>query len=282
MSTGSGVRRARFVVSYRGSSFRGSAFSVGVRTVVGDLSEAMAAVLRTPATLTLAGRTDAAVHAHGQVISTDLPAETDLDDLAYRLNRMCGPDIAVRSAAWVSDDFDARFSARWRRYRYHLWNDPIVEPLLTDLTWHVPQQLDDVAMRDAGRHLIGEHDFTSFCRVPDPLPDGRQPSMVRRILDMDWRHREGSPLIRFEITGTAFCHQMVRSIVGTLVDVGSGRIAAESIPSILEARDRSVAGRIAPGHALVLWEVGYDDVGDPDGPPLSSQGSVDRFRDDSE
>lgn len=282
MSTGSDVRRARFVISYRGSSFRGSAVSVGVRTVVGDLSEAMSAVLRTPVTLTLAGRTDAGVHAHGQVISTDLPAEADLDDLAYRLNRMCGPDIAVRSASWADHDFDARFSARWRRYRYHLWNDPIVEPLLTDLTWHVPQKLDAEAMLRAGRQLIGEHDFTSFCRVPDPLPDGRQPSMIRRILDIEWHRRGESPLVRFEITGTAFCHQMVRSIVGTLVDIGSGRITADSIPAILEARDRSVAGRIAPAHALVLWEVGYDDVGDTDGPPLSSQGSADKPRDDSE
>lgn len=262
MSTGSDVRRARFVVSYRGSAFRGSAISPGVRTVVGDLTETMSTVLRIPVSLTLAGRTDAGVHARGQVISVDLPASTDLGDLVHRINRMCAPEIALRSFEWVDDEFDARFSARWRRYRYHIWNDRVIEPLLTDLTWHVSQPVDLSMLTEMSGSLLGEHDFTSFCRIPDPRPDGSQRSMVRRILNVTWTRRGSSPLIFCEITGTAFCHQMVRSIVGTIVDIGIGRMPEASLGGILEARDRSIAGRVAPAHGLVLWDVGYDDVGE--------------------
>ena len=277
MSTGSDVRRARFVVSYRGSAFRGSSVSDGVRTVVGDIDHAMSSVLQVPVDIVLAGRTDAGVHARGQVISVDLPASTDLADLTHRLNRMCRPDISLRDPEWVSDDFHARFSARWRRYRYHVWNDRVHDPLRTDLTWHVARSLDVEAMRDASVALLGEHDFTSFCRVPDPFPDGRVPSMVRTLLAIDIDAIGDEGLLRFEITGTAFCHQMVRSIVGTLVDIGLGKIEGSQLPTILASRDRASAGQVAPPHGLILWEVGYDDVGEPPTPPLSSQGSADRI-----
>ena len=284
MTTGSDICRARFVVSYRGSAFRGAAASVGVRTVVGDLTAAMQRVLGgVEIDLTLAGRTDAGVHAHGQVISVDLPATVDLDDLTHRLNRMCAPDIAVREPMWVAADFDARFSAQWRRYRYHVWNAPAVEPLLSDLTWHVPFSLDVDAMNRAGEALIGEHDFTSFCRVPDVPESGQVPSMRRRVLDLGWRRRTPPELLRFEIRGTAFCHQMVRSIVGTLVDVGRGRIDVDALAAILNAQNRAQAGQVAPPHGLVLWDVGYDDVGEVQQAPLSSQGSAaGKDRDDSE
>jgi tRNA pseudouridine38-40 synthase len=210
--------------------------------------------------LTGAGRTDAGVHAWGQVISCDLPAETDLEALMRRVNKLCAPTIAVREGEWAADDFDARYSATWRRYRYHVWNDPAPNPLLSATTWHVQAPLDLVLMNAAVSPLIGQHDFASFCRKPKVAPDQPVPSMVRIVRHVGWSRVDDSPLLRLEITGTAFCHQMVRSITGTLVDVGLGKLTPADVHAIVNARDRSVAGQVAPPHGLVLWEVGYDGV----------------------
>jgi tRNA pseudouridine38-40 synthase len=225
---------------------------------MGELLTAMATVLRQPVQLSMSGRTDAGVHGWGQVLSGDLPGDTDLDDLARRINKLCAPEISIREAAWAAADFDARFSATSRQYRYHVWNDPAPNPLLAATSWHVPRPLDLEAMRAALPALHGEHDFASFCRkpkVPDPYP---QPSLVRILHRLSWTPIDDSTLLRFEIIGSAFCHQMVRSIVGTTVDVGLGRIDAAAMPEILAAKDRSAAGGVAPPTGLVLWHVDYD------------------------
>lgn len=252
------LRRARLVVAYHGAPFRGFAPNEGVRTVLGDLSAEMERVLRRPVELTGAGRTDAGVHAWGQVVSVDLPADVDLSGLSRRLNKLCRPDIAVRSAEWAADDFDARFSATWRQYRYHVWNDPAPNPLTASTVWHVERPLDLGAMNRASVDLVGEHDFTSFCRRPKPGPDQPEPSMTRIVFEAGWVSVEGGPLLRFEVRGSAFCHQQVRSMVGTLVDIGLGRIPSDAIPAVLEARDRVAAGAVAPPEGLTLWAVGYD------------------------
>ena len=227
---------------------------------MGDLVSAVSKVVRRPVEFTMSGRTDAGVHAWGQVLSGDLPADTDLDDLQRRANKMCAPDIAIRSIEWAAPDFDARFSATSRRYRYHVWNDPAPNPLLADTTWHVHRPLDVAAMQAACPPLLGEHDFASFCRKPK-MPDGMEPaSLVRVLYEATWTRLDDSPMLRFEIAGSAFCHQMVRSIVGTLVDIGIGRIHHSKMPDILAARDRESAGAVAPPTGLVLWHVGYDGV----------------------
>jgi tRNA pseudouridine38-40 synthase len=254
------LRRARLVLSYLGTGFRGCAANRGVRTVMGVLTAEMERVLRRPVELTVAGRTDAGVHAWGQVVSGDLPAGTDLVDVSRRLNKLCAPDIAVRSAEWADPDFDARFSATWRKYRYHVWNDPAPNPLMVDTVWHVAQRLDLDAMRRATGDLVGEHDFTSFCRRPKVADDQPEPSMSRILHEAAWSRVDESPLLRFEARGSAFCHQQVRSMVGTLVDVGLGRLTRDCIPAILELRDRSAAGQVAPPAGLTLWAVGYDGV----------------------
>jgi tRNA pseudouridine38-40 synthase len=222
------------------------------------LAESIALVVRQPVELTGAGRTDAGVHAWGQVVSGDLPEATDLDDLARRVNKLCAPAIAVRSADWVDADFSARFSATWRRYRYHVWNDPAPNPLVAHLAWHVHQPLDLTLMRAAISPLIGEHDFSSFCRKPKADPEQSPPSMVRIVRSITWDRIDDTPMLRLEITGTAFCHQMVRSITGTMVDVGTGRLTPADVHAILKAADRSVAGQVAPPHGLTLWDVGYE------------------------
>jgi tRNA pseudouridine38-40 synthase len=254
----SGTRRVRLVVAYDGAAFRGFADNPGVRTVEGSLAHAIATVVRQPVDLTGAGRTDAGVHAWGQVVSGDLPAEADLGDLTRRINKLCAPSIAVRHAEWVGDDFDARFSARWREYRYDVWNAASPNPLLSERAWFVPQPLSLWAMQAACDPLLGEHDFASFCRRPKSGDGEPEASLVRRVLAARWSADEwNGALLRFEIRANAFCHQMVRSIVGTLVDVGLHKTSPGEVRGILVARDRDAAGQVAPPQGLVLWQVGY-------------------------
>jgi tRNA pseudouridine38-40 synthase len=250
--------KARLVVAYDGTGFHGFADNGGVRTVAGTLTEAISTVVRQQVTLTGAGRTDAGVHAWGQVVSVELPGDTDLADLARRLNKLCAPDIAVRSIEPVAVDFNARFSARWRHYRYDVWNAPFPNPLLAARAWHVATPLDIDHMNAAAQHLVGEHDFASFCRRPKVDQGDPQPNLVRNVLRSAWTVADpDGPLLRFEIRANAFCHQMVRSIVGTLVDIGTGKLTADEIPAILASRDRCSAGQVAAPCGLTLWEVGY-------------------------
>jgi tRNA pseudouridine38-40 synthase len=262
--TGPDRRRVRLLIAYDGTEFHGFAANPGVRTVLGELARTISTVVRAPVELVGAGRTDAGVHAWGQVVSGDLPTTTDLGDLAHRVNKVLGPAVAVREARWADADFDARFSATWRRYRYDVWNDPAPNPLRARTSWHVAQPLHLWAMQAAGDPLVGEHDFTSFCRRPKPAPDAQRsseaPSLVRRVLELGWSTVDETPMLRFEIRATSFCHQMVRSIVGLMVDIGGGRRSPGEVTAMLRARDRSVAGTIAPPHGLVLVDVGYDGV----------------------
>lgn len=251
-------RRVRLLVAYDGTGYRGFAPNAGVRTVLGALTDAISLVVRAPVELVGAGRTDAGVHGWGQVVSGDLPASVDLDDLRRRVNKLCGGDVVIREATWAEADFDARFSATSRSYRYHVWNDPVAHPLAARTSWHVARPLALWAMQAAGDPLIGEHDFASFCRRPK-VDDGRpEPSLVRRVRSVSWRRLGETPMLRFEITATSFCHQMVRSIVGTMTDVGLGRRTPADVTAILAARDRSAAPTVAPPHGLILWSVGYD------------------------
>ncbi len=249
--------RARLTVAYDGAGFHGFAANPGVPTVVGTLSEAIATVVREPVELTGAGRTDAGVHAWGQVVSGELPEGTDLADLGRRLNKLCAPSIAVRDVAWAGADFDARFSACWRHYRYDVWNARFPNPLLRERAWWVPHPLACWAMQAGCDPLIGEHDFSSFCRRRKVADGESEPSMVRRVLLARWRELDDPAHLRFEIRANAFCHQMVRSIVGTLVDVGMGKASPGDVRGILVRRDREAAGQVAPPHGLVFWEVGY-------------------------
>lgn len=258
------LRRARLVVAYDGAGFRGFAATPGERTVLGELRGAIERVARAPVELVGAGRTDAGVHAWGQVVSGDLPTDTDLDQLRHRVNRMCGPALVVRSAEWCDDpEFSARFSARARHYRYDVLSAPVAVPTWAATMWHVTQPLQLWAMQLACDPVIGEHDFTSFCRVPKVHDAAPAPSMRRRVLSADWREvptdlaPDEGRVLRFEIRANAFCHQMVRSLVGTMVDVGLGRLHAGDLIGILHRRDRHAAGQVAPPQGLTLWDVIY-------------------------
>ena len=238
-------------VAYDGHGFHGFAAQNGVRTVGGELSGALARALRHGVELTCAGRTDRGVHAWGQVVTFDASADRfDAEALQKSVNSQLGPAVVARSVSVADPSFDARRSALSRRYHYLVLNRPVPDPFLAPTSWHVKTPLDLPAMKAAGDALIGEHDFTSFCRTPPGT------CSVRRVLDLGWTEA-GDDLLRFEIEASSFCQQMVRSIVGTIVDMGRGRLRAGEMSGILRARDRAAAGQPAPPHGLTLWSVRY-------------------------
>jgi tRNA pseudouridine38-40 synthase len=246
--------RARLVVAYDGTDFHGFAVQQSVRTVGGLLSDALATVLRvSPEDLHLAcaGRTDTGVHAWGQVVSIDVPHDCDLRRLARAVNRITAPEVVVRRAESAAPDFDARRSARWRSYRYTIVNRPEPDPFLARYAWWVAEPLDLSILRLAADPFVGEHDFAAFCR------QAQRGTTVRRVLDSRWQAGEDGTL-RYEIRARAFCWQMVRSVVGLLVEAGTGRRRPGDVLAVLRSRDRANAGQLAPALGLCLWAVGYD------------------------
>jgi tRNA pseudouridine38-40 synthase len=256
----------RLLVAYDGGPFHGFARQKELRTVQGTLERALSLVLRTPVATTGAGRTDAGVHALGQVVSFTLaePAALELPALARHLNAICGPAIACLELSRVADGFDARFSARSRSYEYRIFTRPVVDPFSRAFTWHHPGALDAAAMHAGAQGLAGCHDFTSFGRVPEGAAPVRdlQAIAVERVGD----------LVTVAVTANAFIQQMVRSIVGTLVKVGEGARPPGWVAEVLAARDRSAAGPVAPAAGLFLVSVAYPPAGSgPDGAPAGAE-----------
>ena len=257
------------LVAYDGTSFHGFAAQPGQRTVGGALAATLSSMVGHEVSLTCAGRTDAGVHASGQVVHADLDEETVanwaerelepgmvLERLGPSLSHQLGGAVAVIEARVAPDGFDARHSATARRYRYDLLRTEWPDPLLRHVSWHVPGELDLAAMRLGADALLGEHDFSAFCRQPR----GETAPIVRRVLSTSWVPLPADErLWVFRIEANAFCHQMVRSIVGTLVAVGQGRMRAGELLTILENRDRSLSGQPAPSRGLCLVGVRYPD-----------------------
>jgi len=238
----------RLDLAYDGSGFRGYARQEGHRTVQGVLEDALVTLLKTDVETSVAGRTDAGVHALGQVVSFQFDGEVDLERLPRSLNGIVGPELVVRSARAAPDDFSARFSAVWRRYRYLIEMGPS-NPLTRSFVWAVDQSLDVDTMGRIAPAFVGEHDFASFCRAPD----GK--STVRRVTELEVEG-DGTSLAIW-IQANAFCHQMVRSIVGYLYDVGRGFSDPSLVEEVITARNRSRVATVAPPHGLTLMEVGY-------------------------
>lgn len=239
----------RLDVSYDGSRFNGYARQTGQRTVQGVIEDALAVLLKTSVPTAVAGRTDAGVHARGQVVSFDHEEEVETQRLMRGLNGLVGSEVSVRSVTMAPAGFSARFSAGWRRYRYQIETAPAADPLERDHVWHVGKSLDVEAMRSAAQFFVGKHDFSSFCRAVE----GK--SNVRRVTELEVVE-DGTHLTVW-VQANAFCHQMVRSIVGFLYDVGRGFTEASVAGEVIEARDRSRVATVAPPHGLTLWEVGY-------------------------
>ena len=249
-----GPAQVKLVVAYDGTDFSGFAHQPAqphVRTVGGVLAAALAKVLRHEVELSCAGRTDAGVHAWGQVVSFSSEPGLDPWRVQSALTGMLSPEIVVRSAELVAAGFDARRSARSRAYRYTILNRPVPDPFRDRFTWWVPDALDLRTLRLAADPFVGEHDFAAFCRKR-----GEGNSTTRRVSESRW-FDAGDGVLRYEIRANAFCWQMVRSLVGTLVDAGLGRLRPGDMTGILRAANRDAAGQVAPPRGLCLWEVGY-------------------------
>jgi tRNA pseudouridine38-40 synthase len=243
------VPRVRLDIAYDGTDFSGWAVQPGRRTVQGELESALRTVLRLPAVpLTVAGRTDAGVHATGQVAHCDLPELPP--DLVRRLGGVLSADIRVRAVTEVPDEFDARFAALWRRYVYRICDAPGgADPLHRRQVLSWPRPLDDAAMAGAAGRLLGMHDFAGFCRR-------REGATTIRTLTGLAVQRDGGE-ITCTVEADAFCHSMVRSLVGALVAVGERRRPVDWPASLLDRDRRADEVPVAPAHALTLVEVGY-------------------------
>jgi tRNA pseudouridine38-40 synthase len=249
-----GPAQVKMVVAYDGTDFSGFAAQPNqphVRTVGGVLGSAIGKVLRHDVELTCSGRTDAGVHAWGQVVSFRTQPGLDPWKLAAAVTSMLGPEVVVRSCELVDPEFDARHSPRWRRYRYTIINRPVPDPFRDRFTWWIQEPLELRALRLAADPFVGDHDFASFCRKG---PEGS--TTMRTVFESAWVD-EGDGVLRYEIRAAAFCWQMVRAIVGTLVEVGVGKRRPGEMLGIIAVRDRGAAGQLAPPRGLCLWDVGF-------------------------
>jgi len=255
--------RIRIDLAYDGSDFHGWAVQPGLRTVQGVLEAALATALRQPqASVVCAGRTDTGVHARGQVVHLDVEdgllersagrsGEPPLEALLRRLNGILDPDVRVRRVVAAADGFDARFSALWRRYAYRVVDDPAaVDPLTRTHVLAWPRPLDVALLNEAADLLVGEHDFASFCRRREGA------TTIRTLLDLAWTRDDQGVLVA-TVRADAFCHSMVRSLVGCLLAVGDGRRPVSWAGQILRAGARDPSVTVAHAHGLTLEEVGY-------------------------
>ena len=260
---GRGLLRVRVDLAYDGTSFAGWARQPGLRTVQGSVESALAVVLRQQAPLvTCAGRTDAGVHARGQVTHVDLaPGVLEACGgrtpqqwpavLLRRLNAVLDDDVRVRDVAVAPAGFDARFAALWRRYAYRVRDDAErVDPLMRWHVWTRPGPLDLAAMNQAAAGLRGMHDFAAYCRAREGA------TTMRDLHQLSWS-RDQDGLAVLHVRADAFCHHMVRGLVGALVRVGEGRQPAEWPAALLGATERQSTVPVSPAHGLTLEEVGY-------------------------
>ncbi|MFN3948311.1 tRNA pseudouridine(38-40) synthase TruA [Microbacterium sp.] len=260
--------RLRLDIAYDGTHFRGWARQPGLRTVQGELEGALARIVGGAPRLVVAGRTDAGVHASGQVAHVDLdddqssrlPRRRRDDDeadaigaLAGRLRGVLGtyPDVTVRRTSLAPEGFDARFSAVWRRYSYRLADAATgYDPLDRLRTTTVRSTLNVEAMDAAAGRLIGLHDFAAYCKARE------EATTIRTLLEYDWRRDAGGVLVA-NVRADAFCHSMVRALVGACVAVGEGRIPVDDVVAVRDARLRIPETKVLAARGLVLAEVGY-------------------------
>jgi tRNA pseudouridine38-40 synthase len=262
-SGGGGLIRVRLDVAYDGTDFSGWASQPGRRTVQGVLEDALATLLRIePPALTVAGRTDAGVHAAGQVCHVDidahvwsgLPSRSDLAPSEALIRRLAGvlpADLRVRSARVAPAGFDARFSAIWRRYCYRVADTTFgPDPLQRSMVYWHPRRLDISAMNVAATGLLGTHDFAAFCRRREGA------TTIRTLRTLTWARAENGLAVA-TINADAFCHNQVRAMVGALLAVGDGRRPTEWPRQVLAAGIRDSAAMVVPPHGLTLEAVGY-------------------------
>jgi tRNA pseudouridine38-40 synthase len=244
------MRNLKLTVAYDGTDFHGWQIQPGLRTVQGEIQRALAKLFNHDVDVTGSGRTDAGVHAHGQVASVETIRTMDTDAVLRGANALLPDAIRVLTVEEVDAEFHARRSARSKTYEYHVWRHPIVSPFHCRYVYAFRYPLDEMSLDAATGQFLGTHDFTSFCATSTDVQD-----RVRTILEASWDRSE--PTWIFRIRGSGFLQHMVRTIAGTLLEVGQGRRRPEDIPQIFEARDRRLAGPSLPAHGLHLISVEY-------------------------
>ena len=239
------------IVAYDGTGFAGYQVQPEKRTVQLEIEAVLSRIHKGEAIkITASGRTDSGVHARGQVIHFDSPLTIPPENWLKAFSALLPGDIGVSEVEVVPDDFHARYHTTGKEYRYIVSRTQLPDPFLRNYAYHYPYPLDTGAMQEACAHLLGTHDFTSFCSAKTEVVD-----KVRTIREMEFTEQDGQMIFRF--VGDGFLYNMVRILVGTLLDVGRGKINSSNIPRILAKKDRSEAGKTAPGHGLYLWKVFY-------------------------
>jgi tRNA pseudouridine38-40 synthase len=255
------MRILKLTLSYDGTRLVGWQRQAAGDSVQALLEDALARFEGRPVTVHGAGRTDAGVHALGQVASVEVTFSHDVSTLARALNAHLPEDIRVLAVDEAEAGFHARFRARSKTYRYCIRNAAVASPFERAFVWHVPQPLDVDAMRAAASRLVGRHDFSTFRSIGTDVPDAVRTLRVSAVMEtpaaVPWLG-DAAPLLTYEVTGDGFLRHMVRAIVGTLVEVGRGWRDAAQMDDLLRARDRARAGATAPPQGLFLVRVDYD------------------------
>jgi tRNA pseudouridine38-40 synthase len=254
------VRTLKITLAYDGTAYVGWQRQAAGTSIQGLLEAAIARIEGDAVTVTGAGRTDAGVHALGQVASVMVPSASSsiaCDAYVRALNASLPEDVRVKAVEEAGEDFHARFSARAKTYRYRLTRGGVASPFESRYAWHVTHPLDAASMRAALEACRGEHDFAAFQSTGTPVRDTVRTMLVASITEGPATLDSGGPLLVIELTGTGFLRHMVRAIAGTLVEIGRGRWPAAEMTAILASRDRSRAGPTAPPQGLFLVSVDY-------------------------
>lgn len=253
------MRNIKLILEYDGSAFFGFQKQPGKPTVQEALEKALSAFFDKKMKISAAsGRTDTGVHAEGQVVNFKTESDRDLKRIQKGLNAHLSPPVVVKSVEGVPADFHARYSARSKVYEYRIWNHPFRSPLLAARTCHVPYRLDLAAMRKAAKHFIGRHDFRSFTSEAMVRKGRANVSFVRTIQKL--LIKKESSLIRIRVEADGFLYHMVRNLVGTLLEVGKGKLTPEAVPGLLRSRDRRAAlGATVSPVGLTLLHVHYEE-----------------------
>ncbi len=244
------ARRIMLTVQYDGTDYAGMQWQPNARTIQGDLQQALAGVLGHPVKITYASRTDAGVHALGQVVTFETDRPIPLPNLVRAANDRLPVAINVLAATYVDSDFHPRYDARAKLYSYRILNREAGSPFIGRYAWHLTESLDTEALRAGAAYLVGEHDFAAFCAAGSAVKH-----TVRTLYRLDCQQDGDIIELRFE--GNGFLYMMVRIIVGMLVEVAAGRLIPDDVKAILESRDRNQAGPTAPPQGLCLVRVFY-------------------------
>lgn len=245
------MKRVKLIVAYEGVNYHGWQLQPNALTVEGVLNRELSALLKEEITVIGASRTDAGVHSLGNVAVFDTKTRMPAEKISYALNQHLPDDIVVQDSCEVAADFHPRHCNSRKTYEYRIWNATFPLPTLRRQTYFYHRPLDVQRMQQAADHLVGVHDFKSFCSVNTQVEDTTRELFQAKVT------QEGA-LIRIRVTGSGFLYNMVRILAGTLVQVGNGQLAPEAIPDILKAKDRTAAGPTAPAHGLTMIGIEYE------------------------